>query len=56
MEFVNIINSEGKEEMRMIYKPYVYANVIDCSRHCVVFENRKAKAIVKENKHEKGKI
>lgn len=50
MEFVNFVNEEDKEEFRMMYKPYIYATVIDCSLHCVINEKNKFKVIEKKNK------
>ena len=49
MEFIKFVNSEGKEEPRIMIKPYIYATMIDCSRHCIVYSNRKVKIIKKEN-------
>lgn len=46
-EFVHV---DGEDEPYILYKPYVYATVIECSNHYAIFnrEKQKVKIIMKK--------
>ena len=45
MEFVNFVDEDGREELKVIYTPFIYANVIECSNHFVIYEKTKSKKV-----------
>ena len=47
MEIVNFVDEDGREELKVIYTPFIYANVIECSNHFVIYEKPKSKNKVK---------
>lgn len=47
MEIVNFVDEDGREELKVIYTPFIYANVIECSNHFVIYEKTKSKVKVK---------
>lgn len=53
MEFVNFVDNDGKEKPKIIYEPCIYATIIDCSEHFVIYEKTKVK--VKSVLKKKGK-
>ena len=54
MEIVNFVDEDGKEELKVIYTPFIYANVIECSNHFVIYEKSKSKVKVKSVLKKKG--
>lgn len=51
MEFINI---EGEKGPHIIYKPFIYSNIVECSNHFTIFcPNGEVKVIKK--KKEKGR-
>jgi hypothetical protein len=48
MEFVNV---EGERIPYVMYKPFVYSSIVDCSNHFTIFcPNGEVKQIIKTNK------
>lgn len=45
MEIVNFVDEDGREELKVIYTPFIYANVIECSNHFVIYEKTKSKKV-----------
>lgn len=49
MEFVNV---EGERIPYVMYKPFVYSNVVDCSNHFTIFcSNGEVKVIKKKKEY-----
>ena len=53
MEFVHV---EGEEIPRVMYKPYVYKHIIDCSNHCFIYCQNGKVDIQKFNNEKEIKI
>lgn len=47
MEIVNFVDEYGKEELKVIYTPFIYANIIECSNHFMIYENNKGRVKTK---------
>lgn len=51
MEFVNV---EGESRPRIMYEPFVYSNIVDCSNHFTIFcPNGEIKVIKKKKEYGK---
>lgn len=47
---MEIITINGENEPKILYKPYVYATVIDCSIFYAIWRNREMKIYKKKDK------
>lgn len=47
MDFIYI---SGEERPKVIYEPYIYATMYECSKHYIIFSRRKVKMIKKKGK------
>lgn len=45
MEFIQF---EGENRPRIVYTPYVYSSIVDCSKHYTIFTRGLVKVVEKE--------
>ena len=41
-------DGEEKPKLRVVYEPYIYSSIIECSKHYMIFKKGEAKTILKK--------